>query len=742
MERWLWIVCWLIMSHGCSSDPETGASIERVVSGDWSSRFADDPSAHLVSLPPGQSYFDTWVYQFGSSPSEWATGNMECGPACVSILERLSGQPGTSCAYRSRIDGCPVTVHSECRQTGVCGRSSGFASSSARGTSVYQMRDVLDGLGFTTRVISGSGSDRMSLSMLQRAIDDDHPMVVTVNACAYAGELSLGVCSRSHFVIAYGYSDSYVYILDPGYRNGQRARISIDAFNRAISLDPSGVEVTRPGFERFPNATWYPPGTLLRVEGEYYYVVDSGTSGSPRVWHASAAALEMNRLSVDRAIQVSRDVVGCFDSLGELDPTPHFREYREETGEIYLVDTAARERYVFLNYEAYLSHRGLEEWVTTSSSEISEWSSYPLAGTLGFAPGTLIASQEPGVSTVWVVSYNARGRLRLPIFNEDTARVYGYDISAIGSRSRSARVPARDLDLLAGPEGEILRIELARDCGGRHCLTAEDCFMHSSPGGIDEAEGNEREDVPPSPSGDAGVQMSPDAGTSSPVDSDGDGQPDGMDCAPSDPTSYGGAVELCDNRDNDCNGIPDDGISDRTSRNACGDVTESCLGGFWRMILGREPEPERCNGGDDDCDGSVDEGVCAPPPPDPPPSSSDPSRIRVTLSPSVQSECAGGYVMRLWGAGTNLVSTPGATLDGSVAGWSGWSGLTLTCPSGGWHNWAPSAGLRANEAGISSILLGDTDITTDVLICTEPWNPSGGPRPVIAWNASDRGRCP
>jgi len=735
--RLLVLLCASFVLASCvSNETKVGGSLERVVSGDWAARFADDPTAHLVSLPPGRSFFDAWVYQFGSSPSEWATRNMECGPAGVSILERLSGRPGTNCAYQASIDGCPSAVHSECRQVGACGSSTGFTQNSAHGTTVYQVRDVLNGLGLPSRAISGSGDDQVTFSALRRAIDADHPMVVSVNACEYQRELDLSVCSHSHFIVAYGYSDQYVYLLDPGYRNGQRARISINAFNRAIALDPSGVEVTRPGFEQSPNATWYPPGSLLYADGESYYVVSPNADGSPRLRHASLHALEANRLSTERAIHVSRDVIGCFESLGELDSTQHFREYRIETGEIFLVNLAARERYVFLNYAAYLSYNGREEWRASTPSEIAEWSAYPLNGTLGFAPGMLIASDEPGVSTVWVVSYNDRGRIHLPIFNEETARIYGYDVSDIGSSPlRSARAAARDLDLLTGPEGEMIRIELARDCAGRHCLTADACFAHSTPGGIDEAVGGEQDGTAPSAS-------ASDPPPSSASDRDGDGQPDSEDCVPDDPSSYRGAPELCNGQDNNCDGIPDNGIPDRMSSNSCGEIIRSCREGVWIMASGRDPEPEVCNGIDDDCNGSVDEHAC---PPTPDASVLDPNEIHIRLSSALESECVGGWEINLWGESPIVhTSAPGAMLSESVATWSGWSSLTLSCPSGSpyWKDWSSHAGTAVQEGDFLELSLGGSDMRSQVLVCTDPANPSGGQRPIIMWDPAMRGTCP
>ncbi|MBM4353830.1 MAG: hypothetical protein FJ109_08545 [Deltaproteobacteria bacterium] len=100
------------------------------------------------------------------------------------------------------------------------------------------------------------------------------------------------------------------------------------------------------------------------------------------------------------------------------------------------------------------------------------------------------------------------------------------------------------------------------------------------------------------------------------LDDDNDMSPDAKDCAPLDPNSYPGADEVCDGADNDCNLLVDEGFADTDAdgwkdcvdEDDDGDGTpdgEDCA----PLVAGNHPGAvETCDGADNDCDGKADEG--------------------------------------------------------------------------------------------------------------------------------------
>ena len=89
------------------------------------------------------------------------------------------------------------------------------------------------------------------------------------------------------------------------------------------------------------------------------------------------------------------------------------------------------------------------------------------------------------------------------------------------------------------------------------------------------------------------------------VDADGDPL-NGCECLPTGP-------EVCDGRDNDCNGEIDEGLD---ALGPCGSTTGECRAGTFVCELGAlscvggtGPQPEVCDGKDNDCNGKADDGL-------------------------------------------------------------------------------------------------------------------------------------
>ena len=93
------------------------------------------------------------------------------------------------------------------------------------------------------------------------------------------------------------------------------------------------------------------------------------------------------------------------------------------------------------------------------------------------------------------------------------------------------------------------------------------------------------------------------------TDDDNDGDPDGVDCGPTDNTVSSQASELCDGIDNDCNDLIDDGFDfEMCGKGVCLHKMPVCLDGALQVCDPLEGIAfETCDGLDNDCDGLVDE---------------------------------------------------------------------------------------------------------------------------------------
>ena len=94
-------------------------------------------------------------------------------------------------------------------------------------------------------------------------------------------------------------------------------------------------------------------------------------------------------------------------------------------------------------------------------------------------------------------------------------------------------------------------------------------------------------------------------------DDDNDGSLDNEDCAPTNPAIFPGNPEVCDNKDNDCNGQIDESLGQTTcGQGPCEHTISNCAYGITQTCDPQQgASPEVCDGEDNDCNGITDEGL-------------------------------------------------------------------------------------------------------------------------------------
>ena len=185
-----------------------------------------------LSLYYSDSNTDWWQYQFDNYPDYT---NHNCGPACSAMLINYLKGKGVTTTYHVSISSAYPEVHCYARWD-YCkanGYPNGYNNSdwSTPGATTEQVISALSSENIQTHTFTGYDccNDGRGITNLQNAIDQGKVCICLVDPSYYRVTECL-----SHWVVAYGYDNNYIYLNDPGYITGQGFQASKSDFADAL----------------------------------------------------------------------------------------------------------------------------------------------------------------------------------------------------------------------------------------------------------------------------------------------------------------------------------------------------------------------------------------------------------------------------------------------------------------------------------------------------------------------------
>lgn len=385
-------------------------------------------------------------------------------------------------------------------------------------------------------------SETADLAYLEDKLSKKNPVIVAVT-------INMDESEDGHFMVVVGIDDDEVIVHDPGKTAGAFNRYSHEKFLKAWATSNYAsvlVDVSE--------TTWHPNGTLVKISGqdEIYQIIEG------KIYHIiSEAVFVAHQFDLQKIVFISTEEFNCYAYGGEISWSP-YREYFFTDGIYYLMEknnyannTCAY--YKFAGFSAFHSWQSsnLATALSLDEAQNKYFNKCSFNGILYFRDGALIkpAFSLPDFGSGVVFLAEGNGRLQaFETYDVFLQLGYGkYPLEFVG---------ADDFFQCFVGFGEMITANRAKSC-----------LLSDISGGT----------------GQTLVSF---------IDQDGDGYNSLTDdCDDASGLTNPGAIEFCDDIDNDCDGLIDEDV-----KNACGNCEPYV------------PE-EVCNGVDDDCDGFVDEGV-------------------------------------------------------------------------------------------------------------------------------------